>query len=163
MLLAAFLCYFPSIATVGQPEPDGRLAMTMIVRPVGGRAILDFYCSRRIRADACTVFFGPTLQSECSVDEQGRWHTRSTARATAVMFLLARDPSRADHERLHLADIRDSLRTYLDVIDSDRFSSEEECRTVTATRQSKFVHTLRQFIEDTNLKRDPAHYRKSSR
>lgn len=124
-----------------------RQPLTRLVR----RVEIEEACGVRGVA-ACTGFVGQRMDCACEETRAG-WQMRVRAQFIPVMFLS--DATWAAHEREHIADVRESLTSYVFLLEELRFASAQECRQEGARQSEQFVPLMNRFKLESNAARHP--------
>lgn len=138
-------------------HPDaGKFTIGMTARviiPVHHTRSLNRPCRTQAIIYACTVFADEKLVCSCEL-KGTQWVIVASAAAVPVMFVS--DSALISHEELHVEDVYESLRRYVERLTSQRFDSQGECHR-TAGRESdpkQFVRLMNRFRSQSNDRYD---------
>jgi hypothetical protein len=100
----------------------------------------------------CTRFGGRVVECDCEVAVTG-WQLRARATFIPVTYLSDRDLLR--HEKLHILDVEQDARRYLDELTSTTHPTLEACRKAGADAAAAFPATMDAFQLRSNTRRHP--------
>lgn len=150
------LCWILALSLL--PAPALSVTESSILIPparmqvISARPDLEKLCGSEAWIYGCTKFLGQKLTGDCSATGV-LWQMRPNAQFIPYMYMW--QPQWIGHEILHIGDIRSDVEKYLEELESKRFASSDDCRSVAKIEEVSFGRRMDEWKKASNAKRHP--------